>query len=166
MKVPLQNMDIEEEAGMCGEAQIAHIFAQVENPSDHAISIQLPKTGSNQGKPRNYFSLWDFMISLLARNCCCAHTIQDTDIIHFYLNLYTTNHIYEKNRVWRASENSNYWFNIKAFKYFMADWGKHINLPCSKQLCLSRQDPNTKHEWWSTHLAAGFSEVLRSHKFH
>lgn len=36
---------------MGDEAQIA----QVENPSDCAISI-LPKTGSSQGKARNYFS--------------------------------------------------------------------------------------------------------------
>lgn len=124
------------------------------------------RRGSWGGCWRNYFSLWDFMMSLLARNCCCAHTIQDTDVMPFYLNLYIPSHIYEKSRVWRASENRNYRFNIKTFKYFMTDWGKQINLPCSKQLCLSSQDPNTKHEWWSMLLGAGFSEVLKSHKFH
>lgn len=49
--------NIEEEAGMGDEEQISCTFAQVENSSDHAISIQLPKTGSKQWKPRNYFSL-------------------------------------------------------------------------------------------------------------
>lgn len=116
-------------------------------------------------QPRNYFSLWDFMTSLLARNCCCAHAIQDT-YNAFLSKLVHHSHIYEKGRVWRASENSNYRFNIKAFKYFLTEWGKQINLPRSKQLCLSSQDPNAKHEWWSTYLGARFSEVLRSHKLH
>lgn len=36
---------------------------------------------------KELFFLWDFTISLFARNCCCARTIKDTDIMPFYLNL-------------------------------------------------------------------------------
>lgn len=31
-------------------------------------------------------------------------------------------HLWKKKTVWGESENSNYRFNIKAFKYFMTDW--------------------------------------------
>lgn len=111
---------------------------------------------------KEFFFLWKFMNLLLSRNCCSICTMQDIDILVFYLNFYTTVTSMKKAEAEKQAKPPIIGCIQKS--YFLTDWEKQINTP-QQQLCPSSQDPNAKHKCRSTSLGAWCSEVLRSHKF-
>ena len=82
---------------MGGKAQVAHIFASVENLSDHAIALQLPKIESIPGKARSFFPLkvCDLIafkeLLLYLNHARYRYTVFVSKLVHH-------SHVYEKGR--------------------------------------------------------------------
>lgn len=82
---------------MGGEAQVAQIFACVENLSDHTIAFQLPRIGSIPGKARNSFPLKVYDLTafkellLYLNHARYRYTVFLSKLVHH-------GHVYEKGR--------------------------------------------------------------------